>query len=504
MKQSTIEHYFEEIGFNGRYQVLIVFLVFISSILSLFTAQTYSLMQEEPYVNYITKDGVHHDGVKLKYEYCNDPNIVSFQIDYTKSHHNWSLDFNIYCDKGEVGFIGTIFLIGSSVGMIITLLLNVIGRKGTWMLGIFIFIPSSALLFTKNTVCLYIGCFGYGISHSIMILIRYIVPTEILSTKGRPYGIGLITTANILSGLIGVAIFNAYSKWQYTDIMIILLSVIILLLLAFLTVENPRYHAARGDYESVVSSLNYIRRFNSHSDKEITEDDIKQFNSQDEESSSDEEPNLDTAGEGIAATECLNTTNDTQSVKSFSELKSQPFWTKRNLKKLGFLSILLICINFAYYLNVSELRDYERNSIYYFFCIPQTLGYPLLGIVSDKYGRKMSIYLTCSMIIAMDAIKIFAPQISGNAAFVIYLIKRLFIFIGQTPCWTISSETMSQENRSKAMFFIGFFALGISSITSYIYEYFKKGLYFIEIGFVVIGVTIAAIFIKETKTKKLN
>ncbi len=145
------------------------------------------------------------------------------------------------------------------------------------------------------------------------------------------------------------------------------------------------------------------------------------------------------------------------------------------------------------------LSDFENGLLFALFSICQFIATPIIGRMSDKYGRKPLLIAS----ISGTALSFFMAAFAPSALF-LFLARALDgITAGNMPvAAAVISDTTTEENRAKgfgiigASFGFGFvFGPAISAITVSI----SPGLPFIIAGVVsLIAVVITAIFLPET------
>lgn len=497
LSAERLDHALTLVGQDKRYQIFITTLVYLFAFISTYFSQTYPFMQDLPVVTF-TNEKSEVVVTKLKYEYCGK---YDFHIVEDQSNSNFALDFGLYCSPFEVGMIGTIFLIGSCVGMFVALLLDIIGRRLTWIINCILLLPATGMLFLKVVPLLYVSVFILGIVYSLTTNLKNTVVSEHLSTKTRPIAISLIYSVAIPVSLLGYLLNSILAGWKLTYLLIGIISFVLLILISLLTVENPRYYAMKKKIEPFFKSLNYIRRFNGVNPQEITTQDFPEL---------------------VENTELIVNSNNQEGVKTdeeegdhdltIHEMKvglvkrrdsnTSAIVSKVYLKKFGILSLLIVSSNFSFYLGISELRSYDKNLLFYIFSIPHLLTYMLNGIISRRFGRKKSIYLFLGIVCLCDLLKI-CFDFNKEVSFIIFIIKRISTFVNIAATWTIVTESINTNKRSRGLFIIGLFAKGISSLSPLVYEYLRAQMYIIDLCMCLAGL-VAIYFIPETLGKTLE
>lgn len=496
MDHFSIENVFVAIGYQGRYQYFIFATLFATTLIASYTNHTYSMQQELPHVTvHDVLNNIDLEGI-LKYEYCDSPNYSNLTVIYEKSTMNWALDFEIYCSPTKVSLIGTMYLLGSSIGALVSLIFNIVGRKASWLINLSIYVPFTILLLTKNIVVLYICCAFFGVGHMILLPLKSMIVTEHFSNDFRPYVISAVMTVSVIDSTLGYYLIKSIG-WKLPYVGIFFGAIVLFGSLYFLFVESPRFYAFKMDITQYLKSINYIRKFNKILQSEVNLEVINELNKTKFEAPITASSVNDACETGESQKIIAN------SQEYFGEHVPLPFFHKSTLRKVGFVSLLLMCVNFVFYLGISELRLYKKDFLFYILAIPHLLAYSVIGWITSRFGRKFAIAIPLGVVILLDGLRLIIG-FSGQTSFIIFFIKRIFTFICQSPSWTIVSEIVETEHRGKALTFAGVIALSVSSLSSPLYEFLQSEIYYVNIGFSILGIIILTLFVEESKGKILK
>mmetsp|Transcript_17679 Transcript_17679/g.18326 ORF Transcript_17679/g.18326 Transcript_17679/m.18326 type:complete len:548 (+) Transcript_17679:3-1646(+) len=547
MDVSKVNKLYEIVGNNSKYQVFNTVLLYLTSMICLFTTMNYSLMQTLPFVDVYRGDRRIIHSKKLEYKYCEDE--FRIEIDRDETPENWVLDLEMYCSKVDVSFIGTFYTIGSVIGAVLILVGNYIGRRYTWILVLSLFIPAIALLQAENKYCLYLSCVLLGTLQSVFIPLKAVIVSENMNKSFRGFVIPITMTVSIVDSLITYLLYHSFVDWKIPYYFIGGIAIVLIVMIFLFTTESPLY--LLKNEEKLLDSLNFIRRFNNKDTPELTKENLEELISNSEvqaenemelgkEIESKEEvkdkekkkkrTSLETEGNGslmnarnrntqdednenddevsvlsiVYSEEALNNhRGDLESLHSFNSRVTEVFNSTPYLKKLVAFSIFLSCCSLQYFLVLSEIRSYPKNNYYYLFGLFSLPFYPVCGFFCNKIGRKNTLLIIIFNIIVFNFVNIFLDK-DHTPSLVIYSIKKMFVFISQAPSWTMQAEAFSLKTRIYTMTITSLCTLLISVFSSTIYEYFEDYLEWICIGLSAIAFVVMAFFIKDTKNKIMS
>lgn len=182
---------------------------------------------------------------------------------------------------------------------------------------------------------------------------------------------------------------------------------------------------------------------------------------------------------------------------NIKQSSSQILETKDFTKKLISFILLLTSSATQYFLVLSEIRSYPKNNFYYFFGLISIPFYFIIGYFSNVIGRKSTTLFCYATIILLNVGNYFVSK-TKLLSFIIFSVKRVFIFIVQAPFYTLQAESFTTKDRIKAMTITSLVSLIISSFSSSIYEYYSDSIEIINVFFGLLGIVVLGGFIEET------
>ena len=209
------------------------------------------------------------------YDLCNN------EIEYTILVNDSSIvnEFEIYCNKTKIYFLGICYYVGKIIGSCISYLFaDGIGRKIT----LFIFIPISILLmcafkFMKakyNWIYgIYVDLFLSGVSNYIIVVTLLIYMCEIVQQTKIPYFIMTVATGAAIAGLLCSITFHVDDVLDWRDILLIFAGIhlVVYILLLFLFIDSPMFALNEEHFEDF--SI-YLRKIASRNGKNLTQEDF--------------------------------------------------------------------------------------------------------------------------------------------------------------------------------------------------------------------------------------
>ena len=212
------------------------------------------------------------------YDLCN--NSTNYKIMHNGKLTSIVEEFDIYCNKTKIYFLGLCYYIGKIIGSCISyLLIDGVGRRKT----LFIFIPISILLMgafkfmkannSKNWIYgIYVDLFLSGISNYIIVVDLLIYICENIQQTKIPYFVMIIPTGASIAGLLCSFTFYV-DKLDWRNILLIFAGIHLFsfILLLFLSIGSPMYALNQENFEDFILNL---RKIASRNRKNLTQEDF--------------------------------------------------------------------------------------------------------------------------------------------------------------------------------------------------------------------------------------
>ena len=211
------------------------------------------------------------------YDLCNNEAEYSIVVNDSSIVN----EFNIYCNKKKIYFLGICYYAGKIIGSCISyLFVDGIGRKIT----LFIFTPISILLmcafkfmkakYTHNWIYgIYVDLFLSGVSNYIIVVTLLIYMCEIVQQTKIPYFIMTVATGAAIAGLLCSITFHVDDVLDWSDILLIFAGIhfVVYILLLFLFIDSPMFALNEEHFEDF--SI-YLRQIASRNGKNLTQEDF--------------------------------------------------------------------------------------------------------------------------------------------------------------------------------------------------------------------------------------
>ena len=240
-------------GGAGRYQIIILIIgFFIWNSLSLIQTSL-PIIERMPQVFYI------NETTDLTYEICGHNYTIVKKYDYS-----WITDMGIECDKAKVGYIGTFFYSGMTVGNFCFSIINkYLMHKQiiiifTFSYVVFLFLTTVVDNFYFRLVCLLI----VGISQGLANPSTLTVVSESVSSKRRSLFASLINVGYSTSPIMYTYIYVYLEKWKYIFWMQNIIAVICGVLYIIILKNSARTFFTRNKPEEGIEVLRKISKFN--------------------------------------------------------------------------------------------------------------------------------------------------------------------------------------------------------------------------------------------------
>jgi len=232
-----------------------------------------------PYLERVPEVRIQSSNEKEKFFF----DLCNSDIEYKMEMKDSSIvnEFEIYCNKTKIYFLGICYYAGKIIGSCISyLFIDGIGRKIT----IFIFIPISILLmcafkfmkakYTYNWIYgIYVDLFLSGASNYIVVVALLIYMCEIVQQTKIPYFIMTIATGAAIAGLLCSITFHVDDVLDWRDILLIFAGIhfVVYILLLFLFIDSPMFALNEEHFEDF--SI-YLRKIAARNGKNLNQEDF--------------------------------------------------------------------------------------------------------------------------------------------------------------------------------------------------------------------------------------
>ena len=262
MRDEKIEILLSYAGNEHKYQyfVLVIFLFLWMN--CNFMAVVLPYLEREPLIEYRDENNILHKNVTLSYEICGKKYKILKRFGYS-----WVNEFNIECDKFNIGLIGVFTFIGNTMGSIafsiITKYLThkkilTISSIGFSFSIFFCTLINSINYFYYLLACLiFVGLFGNCLCYSSLVVCE-----EIVSSRKRSHFSSIINMGYGLCGIMYSLIFMYIQNWRYDFYILIGFSLFIGLLIWIFVYDSPRIYIDIKDIKTTKKILEGIASFN--------------------------------------------------------------------------------------------------------------------------------------------------------------------------------------------------------------------------------------------------
>jgi len=213
----------------------------------------------------------------FSFDFCNNANYTMINNRQTSIVN----EFEIYCNKTKIYFLGLCFYIGEIIGSCISyIFIDRIGRKVT----IFIFIPISILLmsafkfmkasYSHNWIYgIYVNLFLSGFSNYIIVVDMLIYICEIVQQTKIPYFVMIIVTGSAISGLICSITFQKNNLLNWRNFLLICggIHLLVYICLLFFFIDSPMFALNDENFEDFSK---YLRQIASRNGKILNVEDF--------------------------------------------------------------------------------------------------------------------------------------------------------------------------------------------------------------------------------------
>ena len=232
-----------------------------------------------PYLERVPEVLIHSSNEREPFFY----DLCDNEIEYSILVNDSSIvnEFEIYCNKTKIYFLGICYYAGKIIGSCISYLFSDnIGRKKT----LFIFIPISILLMCafkfmkakytyKWIYGIYVDLFFSGLSNYIVVVTLLIYMCEIVQQTKIPYFIMTVATGAAIAGLLCSITFHVDDVLDWRDILLIFAGIhlVVYILILFLFIDSPMFALNEEHFEDF--SI-YLRKIAARNGKNLTQEDF--------------------------------------------------------------------------------------------------------------------------------------------------------------------------------------------------------------------------------------
>ena len=248
-----IEKLVNHSGGEGRYQITILIVgFFIWNSLSLIQTSI-PIIERMPEVYYI------NETTDLTYEICEKNYTIVKEYNYS-----WITDMDIECDKAKVGYIGTFFYSGMTVGNFCFSIINkYLMHKQiiiifTFSYVIFLFLTTVINNFYFRLVCLLL----VGISQGLANPSTLTIVSESVSSKRRSLFASLINVGYSTCPIMYTYIYAYLEEWKYIFWMQNVIAIICGVLYIIILKNSARTFFTKNKPEEGIEILRKIAKFN--------------------------------------------------------------------------------------------------------------------------------------------------------------------------------------------------------------------------------------------------
>jgi hypothetical protein len=533
MKNYLGDFVIDKLGGHGRYQIILCTIILFIGTFTDFYVFITSFMETKPFVEY-TKSSGEKVIQELNYEIC-EKYKDNLRILFDMSKSTIVTDYEIYCDKFKVSLMAFSILLGALFGPIFLKSISHIGAKKCVIINCALIILSTPFLYIKNFYLLLIVYFIFGVSQLSTFILRNTILTEITGSKYRSYFINVNLCSGIICSLLYYYIFSLNVDWKLLYVANASGLLVVIIILSFYAVENPRYYLHKEDDHSkkrLKIVIEYIYEINKkgyryqeveeiicsidEGQKSENQESIKNdtnFCNSDSDNKNSENTTLK-----IKDTQVIqvveNCTKNTESLLFDEHTNSNNQKTFRQKYKMIFLTI-----SFFLYVNIIisitiELKKYgnKLDFYYYIFNVLTVFSYYIISLLMNIsfIGRKYALSSFLILVIIFKLVKIFLPYFetiseTSNFFVILFLTVRLTLYTSQIPFHVLINESFSTKERLANYSTIYFVSKIASLISPFIMEYLSEFIYDLVIMGCCTGISlIILLFVEETLNRKLR
>lgn len=510
MVSVTVEDGLEIVGDNHKYQITLTILLFLIGTISDIPFHAVPVMETNPIVSFQSNNQTHND--IINYTICQNFN---YTVNTSASKSTWVLDYNIYCDKLYVSFIGFFVLLGGLLGTILIHFLKEQSRKWPFIIVSLVMSFSSILLLHKNYFLLIIYNMICGMCGIMLYVWRINTITEITSKESRSYYNNVQLSSGNFCVILIFTLFNDDVNWR----IFFFGNAILLNLLIFFYfrtyIENPRFFYLKAEKDKMLNSLLRIASFNGTDHDPLFNNKINTFMryikfgetcKYEQAINSPPIDNVISVHKESSMVEVYTSESVRVDTRLNTEISNNT--SKLNEEKLDKFDYINFTISaplcsflaFMYNFEIKNL-SYKMGSAIYFFSILTIIFLFVISPIMNLIGRKISKMITLGIFfVILIIIKSYDGIFSVSF---MYLINRMFIHLTNHINHTHLNETFP-TNRRLFMFNITHLISKFLLLSApLIYEYLDSYRFHIEI-FIIAILCICFVFQKETANKRLH
>ena len=262
MRDEKIEKLLSLAGNEHRYQYFVLAIFLFLWMNCNFMAVVLPYLEREPLVKYTDENNIVHVNQTLSNEICEKKYEILKRFDYS-----WVSEFDIECDKFNIGLIGVFTFIGNTMGSIVFSIITkyfthkqiLLTSSVGFSLSIFICtLIHSVDYFYWIFICLiFVGLFGNCLCYSSLVVCE-----EIVSSNKRSFFSSIINMGYGLCGVMYSLIFMYIQNWRYDFYILIGFSLFIGLMIWLFVYDSPRIYIDHKDIGTTKKILEGIASFN--------------------------------------------------------------------------------------------------------------------------------------------------------------------------------------------------------------------------------------------------
>ena len=248
-----IEKLINQSGGSGRYQIIILIIGFwIWNSLSLIQTSI-AILERMPQVEY------KNETTELTYEICKEEYKIVKKYEFT-----WISDMGIECDQAKVGYIGTFFFSGMTVGnFFFSILTKYLMHKQiitifTFTYVIFLFLTTVVDNYYFRLICVLIVGICQGLANPSTLTIV----SESVSSKRRSLFASLINVGYSTCPIMYTYIYVYFPNWKYVFWMQNIIAIICGILYIIILNNSARTFFSKNKNEEAIEVLKKIAKFN--------------------------------------------------------------------------------------------------------------------------------------------------------------------------------------------------------------------------------------------------